>query len=175
VADEVCAPQRPFSKKRELVVAASQAPQAIPAPLIPPPMTTSRTRDRIVFAACKEGNPQFWPRFVVAGRRWRSSSSFPSKRRTRNRGAISRSWLTGRRRTCCLSGRSAQRIGAVFPRASDSDHHRRFRGAINAIFLAAHEGPLRETAELLADVWLSLECRHVFPPTTPPCCRSARR
>src|SRR5882762_7509432 len=37
-------------------------------------------------------------------------------------------------------------------------------GAINAIFLAAHEGPLRETAELLADVWLSLECRHVFRP-----------
>jgi len=37
-------------------------------------------------------------------------------------------------------------------------------GAINAIFLAAQEGPLRETADLLADVWLSLECRHVFRP-----------
>lgn len=37
-------------------------------------------------------------------------------------------------------------------------------GAINAIFLAAHEGPLREGAELLADVWLALECRHVFRP-----------
>src|SRR5258706_3637472 len=37
-------------------------------------------------------------------------------------------------------------------------------GAINAIYLAAHEGPLRETADLLADIWLSLECRHVFRP-----------
>jgi NTE family protein len=37
-------------------------------------------------------------------------------------------------------------------------------GAINAIFLAANEGQLRETAELLVDVWLSLECRHVFRP-----------
>jgi NTE family protein len=37
-------------------------------------------------------------------------------------------------------------------------------GAVNAIFLAAHEGTLRETAEQLADVWLSLECRHVFRP-----------
>jgi NTE family protein len=37
-------------------------------------------------------------------------------------------------------------------------------GAINAIFLAAHEGRLRETAEQLADLWRTLECRHVFRP-----------
>jgi len=37
-------------------------------------------------------------------------------------------------------------------------------GAINAIFLAAHEGSLRESAEELADLWCSLECRHVFRP-----------
>ena len=37
-------------------------------------------------------------------------------------------------------------------------------GAINAIFLAAHDGPLRETADKLADLWCSLECRHVFRP-----------
>ena len=37
-------------------------------------------------------------------------------------------------------------------------------GAINAIFLAAHDGPLRESADALADVWCSLECRHVFRP-----------
>jgi NTE family protein len=37
-------------------------------------------------------------------------------------------------------------------------------GAINATFLAAHEGPLRETAEILAQVWCELECRHVFRP-----------
>jgi NTE family protein len=40
-------------------------------------------------------------------------------------------------------------------------------GAINAIFLAAHEGPLREAAELLGDVWLALECQHVFRPNYP--------
>jgi NTE family protein len=37
-------------------------------------------------------------------------------------------------------------------------------GAINAIFLAAHEGPLRESADALANLWCSLECRHVFRP-----------
>jgi len=37
-------------------------------------------------------------------------------------------------------------------------------GAINAIFLAAHDGPLRESAEELANLWCSLECRHVFRP-----------
>jgi NTE family protein len=37
-------------------------------------------------------------------------------------------------------------------------------GAINAIFLAAHDGPLRESAEELAKLWCSLECRHVFRP-----------
>jgi NTE family protein len=37
-------------------------------------------------------------------------------------------------------------------------------GAINAIFLAAHEGPLRESADALANLWCSLECRHVFHP-----------
>src|SRR3954471_24095940 len=35
-------------------------------------------------------------------------------------------------------------------------------GAINAIFLAAHDGPLRESAEELANLWCSLECRLVF-------------
>jgi NTE family protein len=37
-------------------------------------------------------------------------------------------------------------------------------GAINAIFLAAHEGPLHETAEELAQVWCALECKHIFRP-----------
>jgi NTE family protein len=37
-------------------------------------------------------------------------------------------------------------------------------GAINAIFLAAHEGSLRDVAEELAQVWCELECRHVFRP-----------
>jgi NTE family protein len=37
-------------------------------------------------------------------------------------------------------------------------------GAINAIFLAAHEGSLRECTEQLANLWCSLECRHVFRP-----------
>ncbi|MBV9069828.1 MAG: patatin-like phospholipase family protein [Acidobacteria bacterium] len=37
-------------------------------------------------------------------------------------------------------------------------------GAINAIFLAAHDGPLRESADDLANLWCSLECRHVFRP-----------
>ena len=37
-------------------------------------------------------------------------------------------------------------------------------GAINAIFLAAHEGSLREIAEQLSNLWCSLECRHVFRP-----------
>jgi NTE family protein len=37
-------------------------------------------------------------------------------------------------------------------------------GAINAIFLAAHEGSLRDTGEQLANLWCSLECRHVFRP-----------
>jgi NTE family protein len=37
-------------------------------------------------------------------------------------------------------------------------------GAINAIFLAAHTGPLRETAERLSNLWCSLECKHVFRP-----------
>jgi NTE family protein len=37
-------------------------------------------------------------------------------------------------------------------------------GAINAIFLAAHDGPLRESANALADLWSSLECRHIFRP-----------
>ena len=37
-------------------------------------------------------------------------------------------------------------------------------GAINATFLAAHPGPLRESAQELADLWCSLECRHVFRP-----------
>jgi NTE family protein len=37
-------------------------------------------------------------------------------------------------------------------------------GAINAIFLAAHEGSLRESADALAELWSRLECRHVFRP-----------
>jgi NTE family protein len=37
-------------------------------------------------------------------------------------------------------------------------------GAINAIFLAAHDGSLREAADALADLWRELECRHVFRP-----------
>jgi len=37
-------------------------------------------------------------------------------------------------------------------------------GAINAIFLAASESPLRETAEELAQVWSALECKHIFRP-----------
>jgi NTE family protein len=37
-------------------------------------------------------------------------------------------------------------------------------GAINAIFLAAHDGPLRESAEELANLWCSLECRDIFRP-----------
>jgi NTE family protein len=37
-------------------------------------------------------------------------------------------------------------------------------GAINATFLAAHDGPLREAADALADLWRFLECRHVFRP-----------
>lgn len=35
-------------------------------------------------------------------------------------------------------------------------------GAINAIFLAAHEGTLAEKVDLLADVWSVLECEHIF-------------
>jgi NTE family protein len=37
-------------------------------------------------------------------------------------------------------------------------------GAINAIFLAAHDGPLRESANDLADLWRSLQCRDIFHP-----------
>ena len=37
-------------------------------------------------------------------------------------------------------------------------------GAINAIFLAAHDGPLREAADALGSLWRTLECRHVFRP-----------
>lgn len=42
-------------------------------------------------------------------------------------------------------------------------------GAINAIFLAAHDGSLREAADGLADVWRFLECRHVFRPMSTAC------
>jgi NTE family protein len=37
-------------------------------------------------------------------------------------------------------------------------------GAINAIFLAAHDGSLREAAADLSDLWCSLECTHIFRP-----------
>jgi NTE family protein len=37
-------------------------------------------------------------------------------------------------------------------------------GAINATFLAAHEGSLREAAGDLAELWSNLECQHVFRP-----------
>src|SRR5205823_7202867 len=37
-------------------------------------------------------------------------------------------------------------------------------GAINAMFLAAHPGSLRERAEELESVWRELECHHVFRP-----------
>ncbi|HEV7571114.1 MAG TPA: patatin-like phospholipase family protein [Thermoanaerobaculia bacterium] len=37
-------------------------------------------------------------------------------------------------------------------------------GAINAIFLAAHDGPLRESANDLANLWSSLQCRDIFRP-----------
>jgi NTE family protein len=37
-------------------------------------------------------------------------------------------------------------------------------GAINAIYLASQDRPLRETAENLAQLWRSLECRHIFRP-----------
>ena len=37
-------------------------------------------------------------------------------------------------------------------------------GAINAIYLASHEGSLRDAANDLAEIWFSLECRHVFRP-----------
>jgi len=35
-------------------------------------------------------------------------------------------------------------------------------GAINAMFLAAHEGTLPEKTEALTDLWCQLECKHVF-------------
>lgn len=37
-------------------------------------------------------------------------------------------------------------------------------GAINAIFLASHEGPLADRIEKLADLWRDLQCHHVFRP-----------
>jgi NTE family protein len=37
-------------------------------------------------------------------------------------------------------------------------------GAINAMFLAAHSGPLHERAEQLEQLWRDLECHHVFRP-----------
>lgn len=37
-------------------------------------------------------------------------------------------------------------------------------GAINAIFLASHQGCLAQTVEDLADLWRELECEHVFRP-----------
>ena len=40
-------------------------------------------------------------------------------------------------------------------------------GAINAIFLASHEGPLAERIEELADLWRDLQCQHVFRPNYP--------
>src|ERR1044072_2638108 len=35
-------------------------------------------------------------------------------------------------------------------------------GAINAIFLAAHEGTLTEKTSALNDLWCTLECKHIF-------------
>lgn len=35
-------------------------------------------------------------------------------------------------------------------------------GAINAMFLAAHEGTLPEKTKALTDLWCELECRHIF-------------
>lgn len=35
-------------------------------------------------------------------------------------------------------------------------------GAINAVFLAAFDGPLREKAERLASIWCELECDNIF-------------
>ena len=35
-------------------------------------------------------------------------------------------------------------------------------GAINAIFLAAHEGTLPEKTSALSDLWCELECKHIF-------------
>jgi NTE family protein len=40
-------------------------------------------------------------------------------------------------------------------------------GAINAIFLASHEGTLAERIEELADLWRDLQCQHVFKPNYP--------
>ena len=37
-------------------------------------------------------------------------------------------------------------------------------GAINAVFLAAHEGTLPEVVERLTKLWSDLECHHVFRP-----------
>lgn len=37
-------------------------------------------------------------------------------------------------------------------------------GAINAMFLAAKEGPLGDRVEQLADLWRDLQCEHVFKP-----------
>jgi NTE family protein len=37
-------------------------------------------------------------------------------------------------------------------------------GAINAIFLASHEGTLRHIVDQLTELWAQLECRHVFRP-----------
>src|SRR5947208_9233471 len=35
-------------------------------------------------------------------------------------------------------------------------------GAINAVFLAAHEGTLPEQTAALCDLWCALECKHIF-------------
>jgi len=35
-------------------------------------------------------------------------------------------------------------------------------GAINAVFLAAHEGTLTEKTDALRDLWCALECQHIF-------------
>ena len=37
-------------------------------------------------------------------------------------------------------------------------------GAINAVFLAAHQGSLADRAARLENVWRELECHHVFRP-----------
>src|SRR5581483_5088465 len=37
-------------------------------------------------------------------------------------------------------------------------------GAINAVYLAAREGTLDDTAELLTRLWQGLQCHHVFRP-----------
>src|SRR5207302_5784676 len=132
----------------------------MPAPLIPPPITAILTAKSYLASHAK--------RRLATYLKWLSSVSVPEL-------VTVASEVDGDSNDLAImltggGARASYQVGLIRGLARHFPHLR-FQiitgvsaGAINAVFLAAKEGTLPETAELLTKLWCDLQCHHVFRP-----------